>query len=451
VTAPSSEPSAPHRPILKIVFFTLFLDLVGFSLIFPLFPGMLEFYRETSPPGGLFSWFHGVLSQASDSTGATDAGWGVLVLFGGILGSLYSLLQFAFSPVLGALSDRYGRRPVLLASLSLMLGSYVLWFFAGRFELLVIARLLGGVASANISIASAIVADSTPRDQRARGMAVVGIAFGLGFVLGPAIGGLCALADLTALAPELAAWGVNPFSVPALVAAVLSVANLLLVWTSLPETRPARLDGPSVDRTLNPLRIFHASEFPGVARANGAYFLFIFAFSGVEFSLTFMAADYFGYGPGRNAAMLLFVGIVLALVQGFYVRRVGDRIGPRTMALHGFATMIPALALIGLAGPWDSQPLLYAGLFLSALGMGQTIPCLTSLVTLYANDDSQGRVNGLFRSAGALGRAGGPLFASTLYWRLGAPSTYTATLVLMAVAGLIALGLPRVAGSKSVE
>lgn len=422
---------------------TLFLDLVGFSLIFPLFPGMLEYYRAVSPPGGLFAWFYGLLTAATVDTGAADAGWGELVLFGGILGSLYSLLQFGFSPVLGGLSDRFGRKPVMLCALGAMFVSYGMWFFAGRFEWLVLARLLGGIASANISIASAIVADATPRDQRARGMAVIGIAFGLGFVLGPAIGGITSAIDLTALAPGLAAWGVNPFSAPALVSAVLTLANIVLVWRWLPETRPARPEAPAVQRTLNPVRLFLTPEFPGVARTNAVYLLFIFAFSGVEFSLTFMAADYFGYGPQRNAAMLLFVGIVLALVQGGYVRRMGDRIGPRRMALHGFATMLPALALIALAGPWSSQALLYAGLFLAALGMGQTVPCLTSLVTLYADEESQGRVNGLFRSAGALGRAAGPLFAGTLYWRLGAPSTYAIAIGLMLFAGVIALGMPK--------
>lgn len=427
--------------ILKTAFLTLFLDLMGFSLIFPLFPSMLEHYRATSADGSLFDIFHDGLVWLSSLSGA-DPEWGVLVLFGGLLGSLYSLLQFVFAPIFGALSDRYGRRPLLLLALSGMLCSYILWFFAARFEVLLLARLLGGVMSANISIVSAVVSDVTPREQRARGMAVLGIAFGLGFVLGPAIGGATSAIQLSVLFPALAAWGVNPFSGPALIALMLTAINLFGVARRLPETRRPQDGATAVGRTANPLALFSTRGIPGVSETNAAYFLFIFAFSGVEFTLTFMAKEYFGYGAQLNAAMLFFVGVSLALVQGGYVRRFGDKVGPRRMALRGLIVMFPALLLIALAGPMNSQPLLYLGLLLSAVGMGQAVPCLTSLVTLYCSTEVQGRISGLFRSVGALGRALGPLSASVVYWRFGSISTYLFSLALMAVALFYARRLP---------
>jgi MFS family permease len=273
-------------------------------------------------------------------------------------------------------------------------------------------------------------------------MAVLGIAFGLGFVLGPAIGGASAAIQLTEYFPSLVAWGVNPFSGPALIALTLTAVNLFGVARRLPETRQPQEAATATGRTANPLALFRTNDIPGVSRTNTAYFLFIFAFSGVEFTLTFMAREYFGYGPGLNAAMLLFVGISLALVQGGYVRRVGDKVGPRTMAIRGLATMLPAMALIAAAGPMESQPVLYVGLLLAAIGMGQAVPCLTSLVTLYCSDDEQGRINGLFRSVGALGRALGPLSASVIYWQFGSVSTYVISLVLMVVALTVARKLP---------
>jgi MFS family permease len=441
------ETSVPQRDtsaVLRLSFLTLFLDLMGFSLIFPLFPSMLEYYREASAGSGLFGWFHEGLVNLSQVSGA-DPEWGVLVLFGGILGSVYSLLQFVFAPLFGALSDRYGRRPILLLTLCGMFLSYVLWFFAARFEVLLLARFLGGIMSANISIVSAIVTDVTPREQRARGMAVLGIAFGMGFVLGPAIGGAATLLDLTAWWPELAAWGINPFSGPALISLGLTGVNLLGVAWRMPETRSADTAAAASTRTANPIALFRAGDTPGVARTNLVYFLFIFAFSGVEFTLTFMAAAYFGYGPQLNAAMLFFVGVSLALVQGGYVRRAGDAVGPRRMAVRGLMAMLPALALIAVAGPAGSQLVLYVGLLLAAVGMGQAVPCLTSLVTLYASDDEQGRINGLFRSVGALGRALGPLSASVIYWQFGSVSTYGTSLAMMVVALLVAVRLPEIA------
>jgi MFS family permease len=436
----------PQKHTLGVVFVTLFLDLIGFSIIFPLFPSMLEFYDGRNDP--VFSAFHHFLEQVSAWAGVPDASWGVLVLFGGILGSIYSLLQFAFTPIVGALSDRVGRRPVLLVTLVGNMIAYALWFFAAPFTMLLLSRFLGGIMSANISTATAIVSDTTTEQNRGRGMAIIGIAFGLGFIMGPAVGGAAALLDLTAYAPDLAAWGINPFSMPAAVAFLLTMANVIQVYLRLPESAPLKEKTTSA-RTANPLALFRATGIPGVTRTNFTYFVFLLAFSGMEFSLTFLAVQFFEFGPGQNAVMLVFVGLVLAFVQGGYVRRKADQIGPRILATRGLFLVAPSLALIGFAADMESLVLLFLGLFFLATGAAMVIPCLTALVSMYAPADAQGRYLGTFRSLGALGRGIGPLIASVLYWRLGAVPLYLCSAVALLLPLYLARDLPEPHGQDA--
>lgn len=439
-SSPSPDPSS--RAIIRIVFVTLFVDLIGFSIIFPLFPGMLEYYGGQEPPSGLFALFYGKLQLLSQFMGMPENHWGIMVLFGGVLGSLFSFLQFLCTPIFGVVSDRIGRKPVLLLSLTGILISYAMWFFARDFGLLVAARVLSGVMSANISTATAIVADVTDNQNRSKGMAVVGIAFGLGFILGPALGGVSALLDLTAHFPEWADYGVNPFSMAAAAAFALTLFNLGYVIFRLPETRTLNPLSQS-QRSINPLVLLRTEDYPGVTRTNLTYFLFLLAFSGMEFSLTFLAHDRLDYGAGRNALMFLFVGFILASMQGGYVRRRSNTIGPRRMTLHGLAMVIPALIIVGLAGYWRSSYVLYAGLFLLAAGAAQATPCLTALVSIYTPPEEQGRVLGIFRSLGALARAIGPLIAAALYWWIGPTVAYVLGGLFVIVPLVMALRLPR--------
>lgn len=436
-----ADPPAKQAP-LRVVFVTLFLDLIGFSIIFPLFPGMLEYYSAQSPPSPLFGGLYHVLEQLTVWLGVSGGHWGIIVLFGGALGSLYSLLQFIGAPVFGAISDRIGRRPVILLSICGLIVSYIMWFFAGGFGLLVAARLLGGIMSANISTATAVVADVTTGADRSRGMALIGIAFGLGFILGPALGGLTAGLDLTEHYPSLVAYGVNPFSVPAAVALALSIFNLIYVILRLPETR--RVTGVArAPRSANPLALLRTEAYPGVSRTNFAYFLFLLAFSGMEFSLTFLAHDRLHYGAGKNALMFLFVGLVLVVIQGGYVRRRSTAVGPRRMTLHGMAMVMPALAVVGLAGYYQSSLILYIGLFFLAAGAAQTMPCMAALVSVYTPAEEQGRILGVFRSLGALARAIGPLFAAGLYWWIGPTFAYCIGAAFILIPLVITAGLPK--------
>src|SRR5690606_13132984 len=236
--------------------------------------------------------------------------------------------------------------------------SYGMWFFAGSFTLLILARFVGGIMGGNISTATAVVADVTEAKNRSKGMAFVGIAFALGFIFGPAIGGISAQWDLTKTWPWLAEYGVNPFSVPAAIACVLSIYNLFSLWRRFDETLPAEKRGHSAHtRTFNPIKLFAPLPYKGVNLTNFGHFLFLAAFSGMEFTLTFLAFERLGYSPMDNAYMFIFIGFVLAMIQGGVVRRKASQVGEKRMALMGLVSVLPGLVLIGLA---QSTLLIYA-------------------------------------------------------------------------------------------
>ncbi|MBI4586544.1 MAG: MFS transporter [Planctomycetes bacterium] len=423
------------RSPLGILFLTLFIDLVGFSIIFPLFPHMLDHYFKIEPQGGVFDRLISFLNYLSPGSGENQT----KILFGGVLGSIYSLLQFLFAPVWGSLSDRTGRRPVLLFSILGTAASYLLWFFSGSFALLIASRLLGGCMSGNIATASAAVADSTSRESRAKGMGIIGAAFGLGFIAGPALGSFFARWNLAERLPDWTGYGVNPFSAPALAAFFLSVLNLLWVYLRFDETLSLenRDRARESQRSINPLVLFRPANLPGVSATNMAYFIFIVAFSGIEFTLTFFAKDNFGYTAERDMwKIFVYVGVLLALIQGGLVRRLAPRFGERNLSLAGLLFLVPAFFLIGASPP--SQGWFYLGLTFMAVGCGLSITCLTSLVSLYTPVDRQGAVLGVFRSLGSLARASGPLLFCILYWKFGQLWPYVCAGVLMLLPGGIA-------------
>lgn len=426
-----------RRSILGLVFLTVFIDLVGFSILFPLFPQLLDYYVGREGEGSLIGRLAAALTELVGERQAPQVA--VVVLFGGILGSLYSLLQFLFTPFWGALSDRLGRRPTLLMTLGGTALSYLVWMFADAFALLVAARLLGGVMAGNISVASAVVADTHSGPERAKGMGIVGMAIGLGFVLGPAIGGLAA--QWSPSAGGGAAIGLHPFSGAALAAFVLALFNFVWALTHFPETRPRAAPGAGAHRTLRPLRELKRLRYPGVRRANLVTLGYLTVFSGMEFTLVFLAVERFAFGPGRNALMFVFVGLVIALVQGGAIRRLAPRHGERRLTQVGLALLVPGFLAVGLAGGLLA---LYLGLFLMAVGSALAMPSLSSLVSRYAPADVQGLVLGTFRSMGAMARAVGPALGGLVYWAAGSAAPYLAGAVLLLLPLGLALGLPPV-------
>jgi MFS family permease len=427
------------------VLLTVFLDMVGFSILFPIFPAMLAHYLEQEGPdsaiGRLSHWLGGF---AGGDANAVDA------LFGGVLGSIYSLLQFLFAPVWGGLSDRIGRRPTLLCTLLGTLAGYVLWAFSGSFALLVVSRLISGIAAGNISTASAVIADQTEGRDRARGMGLLGMSIGLGFILGPVV---CLLA--LKLAPQISRgpWhgglALNPFSAPALASAALAAWNLSWIALRFEETLPPGRRG-SATRThvLNPLAQARRLSFPGLARTNAITFLYFTAFSGMEFTLTFLAAERLGYGPRQNTLIFVFVGLVIALVQGGAVSRLVPRLGEQRVTVLALALLAPGFVLIGLA---HSGGVLYAGLACMAVGSALAMPSLSSLASRYAPDDRQGLALGTNRSLGSLARGVGPIAASLLYWRAGSASSYLIGAALVLWPLWLAFGLPPIPAPPALQ
>jgi len=267
----------------------------------------------------------------------------------------------------------------------------------------------------------------------------VGAAFGVGFLIGPALGGASSLYDLSAAYPALQAYGVNPFSFPALIALLITLLNLALVWRYFDETltpaRTAALAAPSIRKVLKALR----SQRDGIALTYWAWFLFQVALAGTTFALPFHAAQQLGYGPAQITGLLIVLGVVLALMQGTYVRWASPRLGPRAMLVHGLAFTIPAFALIGYA---QTPAPMYAGLVLLGIGGAQVQPCLSALASLYAPGAAQGRAQGDFRALGALGRVIGRIAVAGIYWRLGPAESYYASAAFLALPIAVALRLP---------
>lgn len=293
--------------------------------------------------------------------------------------------------------------------------------------------------SGNLSVATAAVADVTNRENRAKGMGMVGAAFGLGFVTGPAIGGITAQFNLLNSHPGWAEFGINPFSIPALAAFALAALNLLWIAARFKESLPAERRAKSHPvQARDPLRLLRARLEPAVRRTVMVYFIFIFAFSGMEFSLAFLANDRFAFTPGQITGLMIFIGVVLIVTQGGIVRRIVPRYGERVVALAGLSGVVAGFLLLGYA---PTVPWLYAGLFFTALGSGCATPSLTALVSLYSSQESQGKTLGSFRAFGSLARALGPITAALIYWSVGSRVSYAAGGLLILIPLWLALGL----------
>jgi ferrochelatase len=438
-----SELTPESKKVLKLMFLTMFMDLIGFSIIFPMFPAMAKYYLSVDADNYFLSGMMNLIGniQSISITDGGNVGMSTVVLFGGLLGALYSLIQFVTAPIWGGISDRIGRRPVLLISVFGLFLSYVLWFFSGSFTLLLVARAVGGLMSGNLSIASAVVSDVTDFKNRSKGMAFIGIAFAFGFVFGPAMGGILSMYNPIAHHPEWAAYGVNPFSAAAGLAAILSFINFFTILKSFPETLKKEKAIGHPQRSINPIKLFKPLPIKGVNLTNLSYFFFITAFSGMEFTLTFLAVERLGYTSMDNAYMFIFIGFFIAMVQGGYVRRKAHQVGERKMAFQGLVAIVPGLILLAFA---QSPMMLYSGLFFLSIGSAMTIPCLTSLVSFYSPEHMQGQSLGIFRSLGALGRVIGPIYASLVYWRFGSVAAYLTGAFLVFLPALIVRMLPAV-------
>ena len=442
---PMSVPAVlPQRRILGLIFLTVFMDIVGFSIIIPLFPHLLDHYIRTEGAAGTLI---GSLNSAAEWMGG-DTVFKKTVLFGGLLSTLYSLLQFVFSPIWGALSDRLGRRRILTITLAGNALSYLLWIFAAQFWVVVVTRLVSGMMAGNIGVASAAAADITDEKERVKGMAVVGIAIGLGFVFGPVIGGLASSVQF-AHGTAVGSFGLNPFSVPAAIAASLALLNFLLVVKFFPETlAPERRASADAKRpSVFDLATVRSSA---VRRTSFANLVYQVAFTGMENTIVFLTFALFLYNPRDNAWLFLFNGACMIFAQGL-ARQLVKRLGQRKVIMLGMLVASVAfvwVALIptpkdGLPSPAWAEPSFYAGLGLISFATGLILPSVSALVSLYSDASEQGRNLGILRSAGSLARVIGPVTAALLYFHFGSHFwVYLGGAVLMLPAIWIVRGLP---------
>ncbi len=384
-----------HKVRLGILFLTVFVDLVGFGIILPLLP----FY--------------------ADRFGASGTQIAVLVLS-------YSAAQLVLAPIWGRLSDRFGRRPILLIGLVGSALSYLVFAYAGSILALLISRTMAGVGGANIPVAQAYIADITPPEKRAGGMGLIGAAFGLGFIFGPAIGGV-----LAPIAPEA----------PGLAAAGLCALNAVLAFFLLPESlttkereeRSARSillerEGPS---RIEELRLVLRS--PAFLQVLALSFLFTAAFSAIHPVFPLFAAERFGLEERGVGWLFAFMGTISAIMQGGVVRVLVPRIGERALVRLASGPFVAGLLLIALA---HSIPVLLLALFLLAVGFGGTLPSLVSLLSRAAPDELQGGSLGVGQSVGALARILGPLMGGIAWDLAGGPGPFLTGAAVAAIAAI---------------
>ncbi len=367
----------PKNPLV-LVFLITFIDLMGFGIVIPLLP----LYGKTYNPS---PWAFGLLMAS------------------------YSLMQFLFAPVMGRISDHFGRRPVLLLSLAGTVAGYLLFALQDSLAGLFLSRTVGGVMGANVSTAQAVIADVTGPEERARGMGLVGAAFGLGFILGPAIGG--------------ASYRLGP-RFPGLFAAGLSGAALLLALLTLPETwtPERRAQAPASRRgwfSLSALRRALAHREVGAILL--LFFLATFAFSNFEATFALLLQGRFGLSMAGVAYLFVFLGILAAVVQGGLVGRLARRYGERKLVVAGALLLLPAYAALTRVA---TLPRLAALLAFLALGAGLTGPSLSSLVSRLSAEDEQGGVLGLYQSMASLARIIGPFWGVFAFERFGQEAPY---------------------------
>ena len=406
--APEKEGARARLPGLGPVFLIVFLDILGFSLVLPF------------------------LAEESRST------FGTSELTGTLLASVYSLMQFLFVPVWGRVSDRFGRRPVLLWSVSatavgmaglglaLLRADTVVWLF--------VARAASGIATANLGTASAYIADVTKPEDRAKGMGLIGMAFGLGFILGPGIGG--ALSTLSI--------GGRTGAVPCFVAAGLSVVNFVWTWIGLRESLPPerRAKGKRSLSPLDPSAAREAFARPGVAIAILVNFSITVSFTVLDQTFRFFNKDLFHMSALDTGLVLAFIGVVAALVQGGLIRPLSRRFAEASLIRAGTAIQALAFATIA-ASPSFGREVLYAGGALLALGNGMTQPSVGAFISRRADPRAQGATLGTNQSAASLARMFGPSIGGWLYGAVGPRSPYVLGAIGMALAMLVAFGLER--------
>jgi DHA1 family tetracycline resistance protein-like MFS transporter len=379
------------RSRIGVIFFTVLIDLIGFGIVLPILP----FYAQRF--------------------GAAGLGYGAVI-------GVFSLMQFVATALLGKLSDRIGRRPVLLTTMLVNAAGYALFAFAGSYWVLFLSRVVSGFAGGNISAAQAYIADITTPAERSRGMGMVGAAFGIGFSLGPAIGGF-------------AAHYLGP-SAPGLVAVGLSLANFVSAYFILPESLHHEL---RVRRPLFDLgHIGEAIARPRLRALMIVWALVPIAFAGYTVVLPLFASARLGWKERELAILFTIIGVTAAAVQGYFFGKLVRRSGERLLVTVGTFGMAVSIAVIPLV---HSSAVLYGWTFVLAFSNSVFAPAATGLVSVYAERTEQGTILGAAQAIAGLGRTIGPPLIGTIYDVVSPVTSFLVAGLVMIVAGFAALGL----------
>ncbi|MBA3471375.1 MAG: MFS transporter [Herpetosiphonaceae bacterium] len=379
-----------RRSPLLAIFLVAFVGMLSYGIIIPITP----FYAQ--------------------SFGASDFTIGLLI------GS-YALMQFIFAPILGRLSDRFGRRPLLLVSLAGTVGSLILFGFANSLVLLFVGRILDGITGGNISIAQAYVSDVTTPENRARGMGMIGAALGLGFIVGPAIGGFLSRN--------------GNYQLPIFVAAGIATLSFVLTAFLLPEP-PRTTEYARQARTFDIFRLVRAFAHPRIGRLLQVTLLVALAFTAFETTFALFAARRLGYGSMSTGYALAYIGIVVALVQGGLIRRLAKKFGEGLLIVAGALLLGLSLLLLGFIQ--TTLELVLVGMLLAA-GEGVLTPSLSSLVSRRSLPSEQGEHLGLYQSMGSFARIIAPLSATWLLQRAGLAVPYMIGGGLVLLASVLAV------------
>lgn len=358
------------KPLI-IIFITVFLDLVGFGIVIPALPYYVE----------------------GDAFRATPFDIGLLF-------ASYSLMQFVFAPVLGSLSDRYGRRPILFFSLLGSAVGYLLIGYAVALWMVFAGRIISGITGGNISTAQAYIADVTTRENRARGMGLFGAMFGLGFIFGPAIGGI------------LSRYGIE---VPFLFAAVLTFVNAVLLYFILPESIKKNSYGKTGKRKNRLAELVESLKDTRFGTLTAVYFFLVTSFSIMTYAFVLFTMFRFGYNAEQNGYIFAFIGLLAVIFQGGLFSRLAHRFGEIPLTIAGCLTMMTSLFLIPYVSPHFGglSGLLFAVALLS-IGNAMASPALSSLASKISHESEQGKALGVMQSGASLARAIGPAVGGIL-------------------------------------
>ena len=418
-----------HLKVQLLIISILVLDLIAFTSILPLLPSILLYYeKETANDSShtfIHKWFQ-VLNSVRVYLGIPNIERYNAVLIGGSLGSMFSFLQFICNPIFGSISDVAGRKKILLMTMFGTGISYFVWIKSTSFEWFFLSRFIGGISKCSVTISTAMISDITDENQRGKGMALIGVSFAIAFIVGPICGAYFA-ANIANMSDNY------PFMSPAVFSLCLQSLAIILAIFLLPETKIVATEVTftqsikSAVTLINPMRLFTPCKgrsshkiSPGCGQILLINFMFLLLFSGLEFTLTFLTHQRFGFGNRQQGFLFLYVGIIMVMIQSGFMRRL--KIGKeQQMAASGIFVMIPSMVIMAFA---NNTQMLYVGLVFFSYSAAIVIPCLTTLYSQKINKAESGEMLGIFRSVGALSRALGPFIICFLYWIFGSIFCY---------------------------